>query len=69
MATQTTVERLASTLFQPVRKEYLSFREASTETSLSERHLRRLYAQGRLQARRVGRRLLISRESLDNLLS
>jgi len=69
MAAQTQIlDRLAQTLF-PTRTEFLSFREAATETTLSERTLRRFHKQGRLSARKVGGRLLIERASLEKLLS
>jgi len=66
MATQT-LELISQALFQP-RRKFLSFREAAEETSLSERTLRRLHQSGQLDARKVGGRLIISRESLDELL-
>jgi len=66
-ATQSTLEFLSARLF-PSRKPYLSFRAAAEESSLSERSLRRLHQQGKLEARRVGRRLVIPRESFDQLL-
>lgn len=69
MATQTnSLDLISRALFRPAQRQFLSFREASQETSLSERTLRRLHKQGRLDARKVGSRLVVSRESLETLL-
>ena len=59
---------LAEKLF-PSRKQYVSVREVVEETSLSERHVRRLVADGQLETSKVGRRILVLRSSLDSLLN
>jgi excisionase family DNA binding protein len=61
------LDTLTQRLFSS-RKEFMSFREASEQSSLSERTLRRLHQSGQLEARRIGNRLLLTRESFEKLL-
>jgi excisionase family DNA binding protein len=49
-------------------RRLLSVREASELLRVSERQLRRLIADGRLRVARVGRRVLITPESIIDLL-
>lgn len=70
MATQTnSLDNISRALFRPERRQYLSFREASEVTSLSERTLRRLHKAGNLEARKVGSRWLIPQQALTDLLN
>lgn len=68
MATQTPTFDFLSTRLFASRPQFLSFRDAAAESSLSERHLRRLYAEGSLVGRKVGKRVLIDRESFEKFL-
>jgi len=68
MASACTIERFANELF-PKRCEYVSAKQAARETSLSEKTIRRRIASGELQSTKIGSRRLISRDSLESLLS
>lgn len=59
---------LASRIF-PTRTPFVTFKDASAESTLSESTLRRLAKAGRLQTKAIGGRVLILRESFDSLLT
>jgi excisionase family DNA binding protein len=65
-----TLDVLAQGLFPTRnRKEFVSFRDASEQSGLSDSTLRRLAKAGRLQTMKVGGRQLVRQESLDSLLN
>lgn len=51
-----------------VGSRYLSIAQAAAMTSLSDRTVKRLIADGRLPVSRVGRRVLVAVEDLDRLV-
>ena len=52
----------------PSQKPWISYKQAVTETTLSKSTIYRLTKSGQLESRKVGNRVLISRDSLNELL-
>jgi excisionase family DNA binding protein len=68
-AATTTLENLIQAVF-PSQRQWLTYAQAARETSMSRSTLYRRIKDGRIDAKRVSKRLtLISRESLDKFLS
>ena len=66
-AAQTTFESLANRLW-PTRQDYVSVAQVVEQTSLSERSVRRMIADRRLESCKLGGRRLVKVSSLENLL-
>lgn len=52
----------------PIAKRALSVREAAEASSLSKSQIHNLIRDGRLRAGRIGKRVIISSQALDDLL-
>lgn len=50
-------------------REYLTVRQAAEYSTLSQPHLRRDIAAGRLRVRRIGRRVIVAVSDLDAYLA
>ena len=61
------INTLIQTVF-PSQKPWLSYKQAVAETSLSKSTTYRLQKNDRLESRKVGNRVLIPRDSLNELL-
>jgi excisionase family DNA binding protein len=55
-------------MHNPIAKRAFSVREAAEASSLSKSQIHNLVRDGRLSARRIGRRVLIPAQALDDLL-
>ncbi len=55
-------------MHKPIEKRALSVREAAEASSLSKSQIHNLIRDGRLRAGRIGKRVIIPSQALDDLL-